>query len=286
MRRWMRAAAIVMAAGLVAGCGAENTAETANTAETEKTAETENSTAAQEESEGQEDVELLAAAAASLKNVYEEELIPLFEQQNPGVTVKGIYDSSGKLQTQIEEGLEADVFMSAASKQMDALEEKGLIASDTMTDLLENKIVLIVPSGMETTLTAFEDIAEAESIALGDPASVPVGQYSEEALKSLGIWEEIQDRVSFGTNVTEVLAQVASASADAGIVYATDAASMPEDVTVIAEAPEGSLKKKVIYPVAVTANSAHPEEAEAFVEFLQSEEAMAAFEAYGFAPGN
>lgn len=298
MRRWMGFAAAVMAAGVMAGCGAEKAAETAvaTVAAADTTAAEEDAgakqkavggeEAAQAEGESQEAAELLVAAAASLKNVYEEELIPLFQEQNPGVIVKGVYDSSGKLQTQIEEGLEADVFMSAANKQMDALNEKGLIASDTMVDLLENKIVLIVPSGSETALTGFEDIAKAESIALGDPAFVPVGQYSEEALKSLGIWDEIQDRVSFGTNVTEVLAQVAAASADAGIVYATDAASMPEDVTVIAEAPEGSLKKKVIYPVAVTANSAHPAEAEAFVGFLQTEEAMAAFAAYGFAPGN
>ena len=122
--------------------------------------------------------EILVAAAASLKNAYEEELIPMFEEQYPGVTVKGTYDSSGKLQTQIEEGLEADVFMSAAKKQMKALDEEGMIASDTITDLLENKIVLIVPTGNEKKLEKFEDIENADSIALGDPASVPAGQYA------------------------------------------------------------------------------------------------------------
>lgn len=283
MRKWKTMALMMAAAALLTGCGGGKTAETAAEA---TAAETGSETAEEEADEGAETTELLVAAAASLKNVYEEELIPMFQEQHPGVTVKGTYDSSGKLQTQIEEGMEADVFMSAANKQMDALKEKGLIAPDSIVDLLENKIVLIVPSGSETSITAFEDIAKAESISLGDPASVPVGQYAEEALKSLGIWDEIQDRVSFGTNVTEVLSQVAAGSADAGIVYATDAASMPEDVTVIGEAPEGSLKKKVIYPVAVTANSAHPADAEDFVEFLQTEEAMAAFEAYGFAPGN
>ena len=97
---------------------------------------------------GQE-TEILVAAAASLKNAYEEELIPMFEAQYPGVTVKGTYDSSGKLQTQIEEGLEADVFMSAAKKQMKALDEEGMIDSDSIVDLLENKIVLIVPTGSD-----------------------------------------------------------------------------------------------------------------------------------------
>lgn len=232
-----------------------------------------------------EPVEILVAAAASLKNAYEEELIPMFEEQYPGVSVEGTYDSSGKLQTQIEEGLEADVFMSAAEKQMKALDEEGMIASDTITNLLENKIVLIVPAGSSAGLTSFEDIEKAGLIALGDPASVPAGQYAQEALTSLGIWDKIQDKVSFGTNVTEVLNQVAASSAEAGIVYATDAASMSDQVEIVAEAPEGSLQKKVIYPVAVVKDSAHQEEAGNFVEFLKSEEAMKVFEEYGFTKG-
>lgn len=230
-----------------------------------------------------ESAEILVAAAASLKNAYEDELIPMFREQYPDVVVKGTYDSSGKLQTQIEEGLEADVFMSAAPKQMTALDGEGLIESGTITNLLENKIVLIVPAGSSAGIEKFEDIGKAKSIALGDPASVPVGQYSEEALTSLGIWDKIQDKASFGTNVTEVLNQVAASSADAGIVYATDAASMADKVEVVAEAPEGSLAQKVIYPVAVVKNTAHPEEAKKFVEFLKTDEAMKVFERYGFA---
>lgn len=229
---------------------------------------------------------LLVAAAASLKNVYEEELIPMFEERYPNILVEGTYDSSGKLQAQIEEGLEADVFMSAAAKQMDALEEKGMVVSETRVNLLENRIVLIVPSGSELGLSSFADIVKADAIALGDPASVPAGQYAKEALTFLGIWEEIQGRASFGTNVTEVLNQVAAASAEAGIVYATDAASMADSVTVVAEAPEGSLAQKVIYPVAVVKESAHKESAGAFMEFLQTDEAMAVFRSYGFAAGN
>lgn len=283
--------AAMIAAGMMAGCSGSSSASGTTAAETaaqaaENTAAEARETAAAEETEAAEEVEILVAAAASLKNAYEEELIPMFQAQYPGVTVKGTYDSSGKLQTQIEEGLEADVFMSAAVKQMNVLDEEGMIASDTIVNLLENKIVLIVPSGSESGLAAFEDIADAESIALGDPASVPAGQYAEEALTRLGIWDSIQDRVSFGTNVTEVLNQVAAASADAGIVYATDAASMADQVTVIAEAPEGSLSAKVIYPVAVIKESAHEEQAKNFVEFLQTEEAMAVFEAYGFSAGN
>jgi molybdate transport system substrate-binding protein len=294
-KTWKKGMAAVMAAtmvsGALAGCGsgagqktetaATETAQTGTAAEAarDETTAAESSVAATEVAE---ETEILVAAAASLKNAYEEELIPMFEEQYPGVTVKGTYDSSGKLQTQIEEGLEADVFMSAAKKQMKALDEEGMIDSDSIVDLLENKIVLIVPTGSDKGIQSFEDIVKADSIALGDPASVPAGQYSEEALTNLGLWDQIQDKTSFGTNVTEVLNQVAAGSADAGIVYATDAASMEDQVEVVAEAPEGSLKTRVIYPVAVVKDSANTEMAANFVEFLTTDEAMKVFEAYGF----
>lgn len=285
---------LVVAMGVFAGCGSQPEAnadagqeEAAGNEEQDASEETvPETTAAEEEAEAEapqlEEAEILVAAAASLKNAYEEELIPMFQEMYPNVTVTGTYDSSGKLQTQIEEGLEADIFMSAATKQMTALDEEGLIASDTIVDLLENKIVLIVPAGSEDTMSDFTDIANAESIAIGDPESVPAGQYAQEALTSLGIWEEVSAKASLGTNVTEVLNQVAAGSAEAGIVYATDAASMADQVSIVAEAPEGSLAEKVIYPVAVVANTTHEEAAEVFLEFLQSEEALAVFESYGF----
>lgn len=277
--------AAMMAAGMLAGCdrsAKETTAAATEAATTAAETTAEETTAKETTAASGEETEILVAAAASLKNAYEDKLIPMFEEANPGVTVKGTYDSSGKLQTQIEEGLDADVFMSAAKKQMIALDEEGMIASDTITDLLENKIVLIVPTGNEKKLEKFEDIEKADSIALGDPASVPAGQYSEEALTNLGIWDKIQDKVSFGTNVTEVLNQVAAASADAGIVYATDAASMADKVEIVAEAPEGSLSEKVIYPVAVVKGTAHEEVAKEFVAFLQTDKAITVFEDYGF----
>ena len=255
-------------AGMLAGCQSKDAAEKdSENGQTEQTEEA-----------------ILVAAAASLENAYTDELIPMFEKENPGIKVEGVYDSSGKLQTQIEEGLEADVFMSAATAQMDALVEEDLIDAETRVYLLENKIVLIVPAGNEAGLSAFEDIAKAESIALGDPESVPAGKYAKEALENLGIWDRIQEKVSLGTNVTEVLNQVAAASADVGIVYATDAMSMPDKVDVVAEAPEGSLKTPVIYPVAVVKNSAHAEAAQVFVEFLGTKEALEVFEKYGFTP--
>lgn len=279
--------AAMMAAGMMTGCSSKPQETTAAATEAETTAE--ETTTAETEADVKDEAKadlgeqsILVAAAASLKNAYEDELIPMFEEQYPGVTVEGTYDSSGKLQTQIEEGLEADVFMSAATKQMKALDEEGMIASDTIVNLLENKIVLIVPAGSDSQIDSFEKIGDAASIALGDPESVPAGQYAKEALTNLNIWDSIQDKVSFGTNVTEVLNQVATASADAGIVYATDAASMADQVTVVAEAPEGSLEKKVIYPVAVVKATTHEDAAKAFVDFLQTPDAIKVFESYGF----
>lgn len=226
-------------------------------------------------------VELLIAAAASLEYSYEEELIPMFEKENPDITVKGTYDSSGKLQTQIEEGIAADVFMSAATKQMHALSEQGLVKTDSVVDLLQNQIVLITAADSDLDLQEFADITKADVIAIGDPESVPVGQYSKEVLTNLGIWDSVSAKASLGTNVTEVLKWVEEGSADAGIVYATDAATT-DQVKVAAEAPKGSMAEPAIYPVGVVSASENKKAAEKFVEFLQSEEALKVFESYGF----
>ncbi len=166
-------------------------AEAATKAETETTAKAEETTEAAEKAEAQT---VTIAAAASLETCLRDELIPLFEKQNPGFTIEGTYDSSGKLQTQIEEGAGIDVFFSAATKQMDALNDEGMIQDGSVRNLLENKIVFIVPTGDEGNYSSFEDIAKAENVALGDPDSVPVGQYSKEALTNLGLWDEVLQR--------------------------------------------------------------------------------------------
>ena len=158
-------------------------------------------------------VTLTLAAAASLKNAFENDLIPAFNSKYPDIKIAGTYDSSGKLQTQIEEGLDADVFFSAAMKQMNALNEAGRIESSTINKLLENKIVLITGSQENTGFKEFTDILNAETIAIGDPESVPAGQYAKEAFTSLGIWDEVIAKASLGTNVTEVLSWVAEGSA-------------------------------------------------------------------------
>ena len=271
----------------VIGCGGTDGTETTDssqetTASDETEPETEEADAEETDGEEAEPVNLLIAAAASLEYSMEDELIPMFEEQNPGITVEGTYDSSGKLQTQIEEGLDADVFFSAATKQMDALAEEGLVEENSVKDLLENKIVLIVLKGQEGNYSKFEDIANASTVALGDPASVPAGQYAQEALGNLGLWDAVSAKASFGTNVTEVLNWVAEGSADAGVVYATDAATKEDTVSVVAEAPADSLAEPVIYPVGLVENSTKKDAAEKFMEFLSSDDAAAVFEKYGF----
>lgn len=223
---------------------------------------------------------LLIAAAASLKNCFGDELIPLFEEKYPNIKVDATFDSSGKLQTQIEEGADVDVFMSAAMKQMNALDEKELMVKDSIIKLLENKIVLIVPKDNDKGIAVFEDIIKADTVAVGDPESVPAGQYAKEAFENLGLWDEVSAKSSLGTNVTEVLNWVSEGSADAGVVYSTDAASK-ENVIVVAEAPEGSVSP-VIYPVGIVKSSTKQDAAKLFVEFLKSEEALIVFEKYGF----
>lgn len=280
-RKMFFCAAVLM--GLLTACGAAGQTEassegTVQELESEEIMQTE----AAEQETSAEETRLMIAAAASLEYAFREQLIPQYEAEHPGVIIEGTYDASGKLQTQIESGLEADIFMSAATKQMDALAaQDGILSDDTITDLLENKIVLIVPADQESTISSFEAIADAEAVAVGDPASVPVGQYAQEVLTALGIWDRIQDKLSLGTNVTEVLNWVAEGSADCGIVYATDAATT-DRVKIVAEAPEGSLKTPVIYPIAMLQN-ADPEAAE-FFEYLCSEEALKVFETYGFSP--
>ena len=223
------------------------------------------------------------AAAASLEKVFEQQLIPSFANKHPEIKIQGVYDGSGKLQNQIENGLYADIFISAATKQMHALDKKGYMDSATIKPFLENKLVLIVPAKGDSAIKEFKDIAKAKQPAIGDPASVPAGQYAKEALTSLGIWQAVQSKASLGTNVTQVLNWVGEGSADAGLVYATDAALIKDKVRVVAEAPAGTLKKPVIYPIGVLKKSPQQAAAKELAAFLTTEEAMQTFAKYGFA---
>lgn len=223
------------------------------------------------------------AAASSLQNALEEKIIPAFNELHPTIKIQGTYDASGKLQTQIEEGADVDLFFSAATKQMDALAGEGLVNKDDVTNLLENEIVLIAGAKEDTAdITKFQDITKADTIALGDPASVPAGQYAKESLTNLGIWDAVRGKtVSYGTNVSQVLSWVAEGSAQVGIVYNSDALSMPDQVKIIAKAPADSVSK-CIYPAAVLSNSKKADAANIFLTYLKSDDALKIFEDYGF----
>lgn len=230
---------------------------------------------------------ILVAAAASLQATFDNELIPLFEKENPEITVEGTYASSGDLQQQIESGLDADVFFSAATSNMDTLTEEKLIDEDTVVDLLKNDVVLITPKDSKLGIKSFKDITKADTIAIGDPESVPAGKYAKEILTNLGVYNEVEKKASLGASVTEVLSWVAEGSADAGIVYATDAQTEntngdDKEVEVVAMAEDSMMQTPVVYPVGVVSASAHKDEAKAFEDFLQTDEAKAILEKAGF----
>lgn len=228
------------------------------------------------------DSNITIAAAVSLKNVFDEKLIPEFEKENPNITIEATYDSSGKLQQQIKEGAPVDVFVSAATKQMDELNEEGYILKDSIRDLLENKIVVIVPRDSDYLISDFEDLLKVEKIAIGDPSSVPAGQYAKELLTNLNLWDKAQGKLSLGTNASEVLNWVKEKSADCGIVYSTDAYSTDE-VKIVLEADE-NMVSKVVYPVGIVKSTQNVESANKFVEFLMSDKAYEIFSEYGFTP--
>ena len=249
----------ILAAMLLAGCGSE----TKNAADTGAA------------------VELTILAAASLTDVCNE-IKTEYEAAHPNVTLHFSYGASGALQTQIEEGAPADLFFSAATKQMTALNDEGLMDPDSIVKLLENKVVLIVPEGSDKDITSFEDVAtdKVGMIGLGEPGSVPVGQYSEEIFTSLGILDTVKTKANYGSDVRTVLSWVETGAVDCGVVYATDA-YVGENIQIVCEAPAGSCKQ-VIYPVGIVKASEHADAAAEFLAYLQTDHAMQKFEGYGF----
>jgi molybdate transport system substrate-binding protein len=224
--------------------------------------------------------EIIVSAAASLTDTMNE-LIGMYTKVKPDITITPTYGSSGSLQQQIEQGAPVDVFISASPKQVDALAKQGLILEDTRKNLVENKVVLIVPKSAKG-ITRFTDAAtdKIKQIALGEPSSVPVGQYSEEIFTALGILDKVKAKAVYAKDVRQVLTYVEMGEVDAGVVYATDAA-ISKKITVIATAPEGT-HKPVIYPGAVVKASVSPEVAKAFLRWLSSAEASKVFVRYGF----
>lgn len=267
---------------LLSACGGSAASSQAASASSEAVASSAASSAAASSEASGESVQLTVFAAASLTETLNE-IAEQYKTVAPNVELVFNFDSSGTLKTQIEEGADCDLFLSAAQKQMNALQDEDLINTNTRVDLLENKVVLAVPEGNPADIQSFEDIGtdRCKRIALGNE-DVPVGSYSVEILTNLGILDELEsgNKITYGSNVKEVTTQVKEAAADCGIVYATDAFSAGLETVDQATAEECG---PVIYPAALTASTEHADEAQAFLDYLTTDDAAAIFESVGFA---
>ena len=280
----------LLALGLLAGCGGGDAGTDQNQARTDGQNEGDQAGAGQEERA--EPVELSVFAAASMTESMNQ-IAEMYKEVAPNVTLVYNFDSSGTLKTQIEEGADCDIFISAAQKQMNQLDAAAeeaanpdkldFVDSASRFDLVSNSVVMIVPEDSDKGISDFADAAtdKVGLIALGN-SDVPVGQYSEEIYTYMGLWDELNSasKITFGSNVKEVLAQVEAAAVDCGVVYSTDAATAT-GVKVVATAPQGS-HKAITYPAAVMKNAADKEAAQAFIDYLKSDACSAVFEGIGF----
>lgn len=246
-----------------------------------------------------EHVELIVFAAASMTETLTE-IKGMFEAANPNVTVICNFDSSGTLKTQIQEGADCDVFISAGQKQMDQLDitmdesanpdRLDFVLQGSRIDLLENKVTLVVPDGNPKGIAGFDDLAAKLSdgsvlMAMGN-SDVPVGQYTQKILAYYELDEEAlaaSGVITYGTNAKEVTTQVKEASVDCGVVYRTDAFSAG---LTVADSAAKDMCGQIIYPAAVLNVSANPEIAKSYLDFLLTPECAAVFEAVGFSPVN
>ena len=249
-----------------------------------------------EESAG-DPVELIVFAAASMTETMNQ-LKEMYEQNNPNVTITYNFDSSGKLLTQIKEGADCDLFISAGQKQMNQLDStasaevntEGLdfVDAESRVDLLENKVVLCVPEGSDKGIDSFDSLAEhlkAEDIlfCMGN-SDVPVGQYTQKILAYYNLDEEAlasAGTITYATNVKEVTSQVSAGSADCGVIYQTDAYSAG---LAVVDSATKDMCGRVVYPAAAIKAAPNPEGARAFLDFLKGDEATADFSEVGFTP--
>ncbi|MFN6469351.1 MAG: molybdate ABC transporter substrate-binding protein [Nostoc sp. SerVER01] len=223
---------------------------------------------------------ILVSAAASLKDALEE-IKPLYQQSKSNVNVTYNFGASGALQQQIEQGAPADIFISAAKKQVDALETKGLLLPGSRANLANNRLVLIVAQDV-VGVSSFYNLTDAKikKIAIGEPRSVPAGQYGEQVLKKLKLYDRLKPKLVFANNVRQVLAAVETGNAEAGLVYATDA-KISNKVKVVVAADE-KFHSPIVYPIVVLKSSKNPSAAKEFVQFLSSAQAKDVLKKYGF----
>ncbi len=284
-RSFLAAAGIAGAAAALTACGGSASSAAASSV----------ASSAAASSQAAQSVELIVFAAASLTETLTA-IGETYSAENPGVTFRFNFDSSGTLKTQIQEGADCDLFISAGQKQMDQLDiiasadvnkdRLDFVDSDTRVDLLENKVVLCVPEGSDKGIDSFDALAEhlkAQDIlfCMGN-SDVPVGQYTQKILAYYDLDEEALAAagvITYGSNVKEVTTQIAEASVDAGVVYCTDAFSA--GLTPVDEATK-EMCGQVIYPAAVLKAAPNAEAAKEFLAYLQTDRAATVFESVGF----
>lgn len=221
---------------------------------------------------------ITVSAAASLTDAMND-IADLFIEENPDVQVDYNFGGSGALRQQITQGAPVDLFFSASESDFQAVVDEGYIDEKNTIDLLANELVLIVPEGSKT-VTSFTDLSHAKQIAIGNPESVPAGEYSVEAYESMGILEEIEELLIYAEDVRAVLTYVETGNVDAGTVYRTDA--MISDKVEIVDAAPADSHDPIIYPVGIVNQSDNEEAAIAFYKYLQTDTALKVFEEYGF----
>ncbi len=228
--------------------------------------------------------EATLSVAISMKDVVEQ-LGRGFMASRPGVTLRYNFGSSGELQKQIEAGAPIDLFVSAAPRQMDELERKGLIVPATRRVFARNVLTVVKPIDSKTDIGKPADLLDARitKVVVGNPKTVPVGQYAEESLRALGLWDRLQPKLVFSENVRQALDYVARGEVDAGFVYTTDAATRPRQVKE-AFRPAEDTYQPVLYPVAVVAGARQPAIARDFLELLMSLDGQAVLGRLGFLP--
>jgi molybdate transport system substrate-binding protein len=225
-------------------------------------------------------VTITISAAASLKDAMDQ-IKTIYAKDKPNVTLTVNLGASGTLEQQIEQGAPADIFISAANKQMDDLKAKNLIDETTLATFLKNSLVLVVPVS-SAGVSGFNDLTgdKVKKIAIGEPKSVPAGQYALETFKNLNVTEKLKPKEVQGKDVKEVLSWVETGNADAGIVYGTDAKASTK-VKIVATADENT-HSPIVYPMAVIKNSPNAEAAKAFLKYLSTDKAKKVFEDLGF----
>jgi molybdate transport system substrate-binding protein len=228
--------------------------------------------------------ELTLSVAISMKEAVEE-LGRRFSQARPGITPRYNFGASGELQKQIEAGAPVDLFIAAAQRQMHELEQKGLILPETRRVFARNVLTVVKPGDGGPDIAGPADLLDPRvaRIVIGNPRTVPVGQYAEESLRALGLWERMQPKLVFAENVRQALDYVARGEVDAGFVYATDATTRARDVKEAFRPPEDTYHP-IVYPVAVVRDSKHPQLAQAFIQLLLGREGQAVLARWGFQP--